>query len=201
MEKKIWVPTQARINGLLRGLPGKKFLMASKWDSHTRGHSLAPFAWPSRYVHVHWKYFLGTSYSGDKMPDIVKTMCYLGKRDTECMAWIHFENVKDKGSVKTQKQSSQIQLGVPTPNIEDGSDYEDHLHIAEDQGHWPNWNNIEEWKGESSFSRLLGCLLSTHPGPNPCWIQVWREVFPRLCFWESLVWVQILGGVWLLSIF
>lgn len=88
-----------------------------------------------------------------------------------------------------------MQLGVPTQNTEDVSEHEDHLSIAGDQGLWPKWNSIEEWKGASSFSRLLG-LLSTHPEPTPCWIQVWKDVFPRLCFWESLVWVQILGGVW-----
>jgi len=54
------------------------------------------------------------------------------------MALIHFKNVKHKGFVKTQKQSSQIQLGVPTPNTEEDSGYEDHFSIAGDQSHWPS---------------------------------------------------------------
>lgn len=37
------------------------------------------------------------------MFDIVKTMCYLGKRDAECIASIHFKHVKDKGSAKNIK--------------------------------------------------------------------------------------------------
>lgn len=89
--------------------------------------------------------------------------------------------MKDLKDIKPKKSD---QPGVSTPSIEKGSEFEDHLSIAGAQGRWPNWNSIDTFKGETSFSRVLDCLLSMHPEPNVCWVQVLKDAFPR-CFFSG----------------